>query len=76
MNEELKRNSVMVFCDGKLTIKLSGHGAGNGWGEFAFPEDQIEMQDGHALIEIAPSELRELMDFLNKTVVTQEHSDD
>lgn len=29
---DLKRNEVLSFDDGLLTIKISGHGAGDGWG--------------------------------------------
>lgn len=67
MSNELKTNSVFVFVDGTLTIKVSGHGRANGWGEFAFHEGQIEWSDGgYALVEIPPSELDALRDFLNK----------
>lgn len=63
---ELKYNSVFVFADGALTIKRSGHGKADGWATLSIPEDQIEWKDGHALVEVPPSELRELRDFLTK----------
>lgn len=52
---ELKRSVVFVFDDGQLRIKLEGYGVANGWGEFAF-------------IEVPPSELIALRDFLNRTL--------
>jgi hypothetical protein len=64
--EELKYNSVFVFADGKLTIKRSGHGKANGWATLSIPESQIYWEDGCAEVEIPPSELRELRDFIDK----------
>lgn len=63
---DLKENAVFVFCEGTLTIRRKGHGEGNGWAVLSIPENQIEYDDGHATVEIAPSELRELRDWLNK----------
>jgi hypothetical protein len=64
--EELKHNSVFVFADGTLTIKRSGHGEANGWATLSIPESQIYWEDGRAEVEIPPSELRELRDFIDK----------
>ena len=65
----LKRNEVLSFDDGLLTIKISGHGAGDGWGSIAFHERQIEIDaDGFHVAEIPPSELRALRDFLNRII--------
>lgn len=64
--EQLKYNSVFVFADGKLTIKRSGHGKANGWATLSIPEKQIYWEDGCAEVEIPPSELRELRDFIDK----------
>lgn len=63
---ELKRNAVFVFCEGTLTLKLDGHGPANGWALLSFPEDQVEIEEGKVTVEIAPSELRELHQFLGK----------
>ncbi|MCK1363511.1 hypothetical protein [Bradyrhizobium sp. 62] len=64
---ELKRNEVLCFDDGILTIKIAGHGAANGWATLAFQEKQFELDaDGYQVVEIPPSELRELRDFLNR----------
>ena len=66
---DLKRNEVLSFDDGLLTIKISGHGAGDGWGSIAFHERQIEIDaDGFHVAEIPPSELRALRDFLNRVI--------
>lgn len=66
---DLKRNEVISFDDGLLTIKISGHGAGDGWGSIAFHERQIEIDaDGFHIAEIPPSELRALRDFLNRII--------
>ena len=62
--DDLKYNSVFVFADGKLTVKRSGHGRGNGWATLSIPERQIYWEDGCAEVEIPPSELRQLRDFL------------
>ncbi len=65
----LKRNEVLSFDDGLLTIKISGHGDGDGWGSIAFHERQIEIDaDGFHVAEIPPSELRALRDFLNRII--------
>ncbi|MFA7282421.1 MAG: hypothetical protein WC100_20230 [Sterolibacterium sp.] len=65
----LKRNQVLSFDDGLLTIRISGHGEGNGWGSIAFHERQIEIDpDGFHTAEIPPSELRALRDFLNRVL--------
>jgi hypothetical protein len=68
---ELKRNEILSFDDGLLTVKLTGHEDGsNGWGELAFHERQVEIDaDGFHKFEIPPSELRALRDFLNRVVV-------
>lgn len=66
---ELKRNEVFSFFEGLLTIKVAGHGDGNGWGEFAFHERQVEIDaDGYHKIEVPPSELRELRDFITRVL--------
>lgn len=68
---ELKRNEVFVFDDGILTVKIAGHEHGNGWGEFAFHERQVEIDaDGYHKVEIPPSELRELRDFLTRVLAS------
>lgn len=67
---ELKRGEVLSFDDGLLTIKMSGYGRADGWGELAFHERQVEIDaDGFHKFEIPPSELRALRDFLNRVVV-------
>lgn len=60
---------MFSFDDGLLTIKLTGHGKADGWGQIAFHERQIEIDpDGFHVAEIPPSELRELRDFLNRVM--------
>lgn len=67
--DELKRNEVLSFDDGLLTVKISGHGGANGWGELAFHERQSELDaDGFHHFEVLPSELRALRDFLNRVM--------
>lgn len=69
MADDIKRNEVLSFEDGVLTVRISGHGPSNGWGEFAFHERQIEVDaDGYHKVEILPSELREIRDFLNRVL--------
>lgn len=69
----LKQSTVLAFDDGLLMIKQSGHGDANGWGELAFHERQVEIDpDGFHKVEIPPSELRELRDFLNRTLPAAE----
>lgn len=64
---DLKRNEVLSFDDGLLTVKMSGHGDANGWGELAFHERQSEIDaDGFHHFELPPSDLRALRDFLNR----------
>lgn len=71
MTQELKRSHVLSFDDGLLTVKTQGHGAANGWATLAFHERQVEVDaDGFHIVEIPPSELRALRDFLND-IVTQ-----
>ena len=66
---ELKRNQVFVFDEGTLTIKLEGHGKQDGWSELAFHDRQVEVDaNGYHIVEIPPSELRALRDFLNKVL--------
>lgn len=66
---DLKRNEVLSFDDGLLTIKTSGHGQQDGWATLAFREAQFELDaDGYQVVEIPPSELRELRDFLNRVI--------
>ena len=66
---DLKQSEVFSFDDGLLTIKVSGHGRANGWGSFAFHERQVEIDaDGFHTVEIPPSELRELRDFLDRVL--------
>ena len=68
---DLKQNEVLSFEDGLLTVKVSGHGDANGWGRLAFPERQVEIDpDGYHIVEIAPSELMALRDFLNRVCTT------
>lgn len=65
----LKRNEFLNFDDGLLTIKVSGHGQANGRATLAFSEEQFELDtDGYQVVEIAPTELRALRDFLNRVV--------
>lgn len=65
MADEIKENNVLSFMDGLLTIRMKGHGRANGWGEFAFHERQVEIDaEGYHKVEIPPSELREIRDFL------------
>jgi hypothetical protein len=61
----LKHSQVFVFDDGTLTIKMSGHGGADGWGTLSFPEHQVQIEDGYHAIDIPPTELRALRDFLN-----------
>ena len=68
--EELKRNSVFVFSEGTLTIRRSGHGKAKGWAALSIPEKQIHWVDDYAVIEIPPSELRDLRDFLVRETET------
>lgn len=64
---ELKRNEVLSFDDGLLTVKVAGHGQENGWGVLAFHERQSELDaDGFHHFELPPSELDALRDFLNR----------
>lgn len=66
---DLKYNQVLNFDDGLLTVKISGHGGVNGWATLSFKEEQFELDaDGYQVVEIAPSELRELRDFLNRVI--------
>jgi len=66
---DLKRGEILSFDDGQLRIKTAGHGPQNGWGEFTFHERQIEIDaDGFASIEVPPSELIALRDFLNRVI--------
>ncbi len=68
-DHDLKRNEVLSFDDGLLTIKISGHGDANGWGVLAFHERQVEIDpDGFHTVEIPPSELRELRDFITRVL--------
>lgn len=70
---ELKRNELLSFDDGLLTVKVSGHGQANGWGELAFHERQSELDaDGFHHFEIPPSELCALRDFLNRIIPPSE----
>lgn len=70
----LKRNEVLSFDDGLLTVKVSGHGAGDGWASLAFKEQQFELDaDGYQVVEIPPSELRALRDFLNRVIPVDAH---
>jgi hypothetical protein len=68
----MKHGATLVFDGGNLQIKLRGFDAQDGWGTLTFDDDQIERVplDGSygcvGKIEIPPSELRELRDFLNK----------
>ena len=70
---ELKRSEVISFIEGLLTIKVSGHGKTNGWGEFAFHERQVDIDsDGYHKVEVMPSELRELRDFITRVLAASE----
>lgn len=72
---EMKRGEVLSFDDGVLTVKMSGYGAGNGWATLAFNEKQFELDDdGYQIVEIPPSELYELRDFLNR-ILTERPGD-
>lgn len=65
----MKHGEIFCFDDGQLRIKTSGHGSQDGWGEFTFHERQIELDaDGFASIEVPPSELIALRDFLNRVI--------
>jgi hypothetical protein len=67
--ETLKRNEVLAFDDGLLTVKMSGHGKADGWATLAFNQEQFELDDeGYQIVEIPPSELFELRDFLNRVL--------
>lgn len=69
---ELKLSEVLSFDDGILTVKMSGHGASNGWATLAFNEKQFELDDeGFQVVEIPPSELFELRDFLNRILAVK-----
>lgn len=69
MAEELKRGAILTFEDGLLTIKVAGYGRANGWGELAFPERQVDIDaDGYHKVEIPPSELLELRDFITRVL--------
>jgi hypothetical protein len=73
---ELKQNQVLNFDDGLLTVKVSGHGEANGWATLSFKENQFELDaDGYQVVEIPPSELRELRDFLNRIMPTEAVAD-
>lgn len=61
----LKHASVACFVDGQLMVKRSGYGAADGWATLSIPEDQIEWIEGKAIVEIPPSELRALRDFID-----------
>ena len=66
---ELKRGEILSFVEGSLTIKVAGYGKTNGWGEFAFHEQQIDIDaDGYHKVEVMPSELRELRDFITRVL--------
>ena len=66
---EMKRSEILSFDDGLLTIKVSGHGRANGWGTLAFHERQVEIDaDGFHTVEIPPSELRELRNFIDRVL--------
>lgn len=66
---ELKQNTVLNFDGGLLTIKLAGHGDGNGWATFAFDDSQVDIdEDGFHVVEIAPTELREFRDFIDRAI--------
>ncbi len=75
-SHELKRNEVLSFDDGLLTVKMSGHGEANGWATLAFNEKQFELDDeGYQIVEIPPSELFELRDFLNRILPSNRPGD-
>lgn len=66
---ELKQNTALSFDGGLLTIKLAGHGDANGWATLAIPDDQVDIdEEGYSVIEIAPSELVELRDFIDRAI--------
>lgn len=73
----MKRGEVFVFLDGTLFVKLDGHGAEKGWGQFVFDEKQIEHvpheeDRGYSIaVDIPPSELIELRNFLNRLFPVQ-----
>jgi hypothetical protein len=69
---ELKKSAVLCFDGGTLTINRDGFGDDNGRGYFAFDEDNVEWvpHDERAgcylQFALAPSEMAELRDWLNK----------
>lgn len=63
---ELQRNSVFVMDGGALTVKLNGPTPG--WASLVIKSDQLVSDDEYATWEIPPSELRQLRDWLNKTL--------
>lgn len=68
-DDGLKRNEVLSFDDGLLTVKMSGHGPADGWGRLAFHGRQIEIDaEGYHITKIPPSELAALRDFLNRVL--------
>ena len=72
---DLKRNEVLAFDDGVLTVKMLGYGRSDGWATLAFNEKQFELNDeGYQVVEIPPSELYELRDFLNR-ILTERPGD-
>lgn len=77
----MKRLQTLNFCEGTLSIKADGYGERNGWAELVFDENQVELQPkedrsgGYAIIEIAPSELIALRDWLNKTLPVKGQAD-
>ena len=69
---ELKTIKTLQFVEGDLSVKREGYGEKEGWAELRFDEKQIEWhaheRGTYAVVEIAPSELRALRDFLNATI--------
>lgn len=65
--EKLKRSEVLLFDDGTLTVRTSGWGEQNGWAELSFHERQFKIDaDGFYTVEIPPSEIEEIRQFLNR----------
>lgn len=60
---DIQRNAVLVFDGGQLTVKLNGQ---TGWASLVMKSDQLLSEDGYETLEIPPSELRAIRDFLNK----------
>jgi hypothetical protein len=69
---EIKCSSVMSVDGATLTVRRSGYCQENGSGYFVLDENDVDWKphderDGHYLeVKLAPSEMIELRDFLNR----------